>query len=420
MMSVPSLLRRLKPVMCILLLMGGLLHGVHGWAQAISIPVYEQLQQAQEKIEAEEHDAALRLLDELLSSRRRRLNTYEQAQAWNLKGSAYFQREDYESAIEAFATAVSFDDLPAGFLQVSYRTLAQLSFVQEHLPEALDYTRRMMALTDPPDPAHRALLAQIYYRMDDYRQALAEIREAIAMERARGNVPPENWLLMLNAVYFSLNDYPGMVEALSALVTHYPSARYVLNLAAIYGQQEQTERQLLLMEPLYEQGQLVRESELVNLANLMIMHQVPYKGARVLQRGLDQGQIQPTQRNWELLAQAWQLAAEDNRAATALAEAATLDEDGNTSFRLAQSYIGLYRWSEAEAALEQALRKGDLRRPGDAQLLLGMVRFYQQDFRNARRAFRAAGEHEETTRLAEQWLVYLDQEVAKREELQAQ
>lgn len=386
------------------------------FSQAISLPVYEELQKVQESIEAENYVQAEDRLRRMLETRRR-LNNYERAQAWSLWGSLYIQMEDYEQALAAFATAVDFDDLPLGFTLTALRTLAQLSFMQEQLPEARDYTRRLIELTEVPDANHYALLAQIYYRMDDFAGALTEMRRAIELERERDRIPSENWLLVLNAIYYSLNDFESIVPVLEELMVHYPKQRYVLNLAAIYGQLEQTDKQLLLMEPLFDKQLLNRETELVNLANLMMLHRVPYKAARVLEQGLEQGNVRPSQRNWEMLAQSWQMAAEDDRALAALAEAAELDDEGNTSFRLAQSYINLYRWPEAERALMAALEKGALRRPGDAQLLLGMVRFNQQDYRNARQAFHAAEDYDQTVRLAEQWLVYLEQEMAKQEAL---
>lgn len=384
---------------------------------AIGQAVYDQLQKVQERIEAEDFPAATRMLNDILRTQRR-LNNYERAQIWSLHGNVYFQMEDFDRALEAFETAISFDDLPSGFKLISIRTLAQLSFMQERFPEALNYTQRMMDLSDAPDANSHVLLAQIHYRMDNLPAALREMRRALELERERGNVISENWLLTINAIYYGLEDYDSMVEVLQELIELYPRDSYVLNLAAIYGQQDKTERQLLLMQPMFDQGRLRQESQLVNLANLMLLHRTPYQGAKVLEYGFERGYIARNQRNWELLAQSWQMAAEDDRAITALTEAARLDADGNTSFRLAQTYMNLYRWAEAEKALELALEKGQLNRPGDVQLLLGMVRFYQQDYRNARRAFRAAGEHEATARMSEQWLVYLDQEVAKQESLQ--
>lgn len=384
---------------------------------AIGQAVYDQLQKVQERIEAEDYAGATRMLTNILQTQRR-LNNYERAQIWSMQGNVFFQMEEFERALDAFETAISFDDLPAGFKLISVRTLAQLSFMQERYPQALDYTQRLMALADAPDANSHVLLAQIHYRMENLPAALQEMKRAFELERERGNTLPENWLLTINAIYYGLEDYDSMVGVLQELIELYPRDSYVLNLAAIYGQQEKTERQLLLMEPMFDQGRLKQESQLVNLANLMLLHRVPYKGAQVLEYGFERGFVARNLRNWELLAQSWQLSAEDDRAIAALTEAARLDREGNTSFRLAQMYMNLHRWAEAEKALQEALEKGQLNRPGDAQLLLGMVRFYQQDFRSARRAFLAAKEYEPTARMSEQWLVYLDQEMVKQESLQ--
>jgi hypothetical protein len=84
--------------------------------------------------------------------------------------------------------------------------------------------------------------------------------------------------------------------------------------------------------------------------------------------------------------------------------------------------MNLYRWTDAESALENALAKGGLRKEGDAHLLLGMARFYQKQYLSARKAFVTAKKSAGTEKLADQWLTYMEQEEAKEQaamELQA-
>jgi len=402
-------------------IMGGILLGLIVYsmssmarqpAMGISADLYERMQSIEQRIEEGDHEGALARLDQALE--RPRLNDYERAQLWALRGNVYYQTDRINEAREAFVRAVSFEGVPPGFLSMSLRVLAQLSFMLEDYAAALVHARRMIDLEENPAAQSRLLLSQIYYNLEDYPKALEEMRAAIELERAAGRSIPENWLLSLNAIYHALEDWESMAAVLRQLVERHTRPRYVQNLASIYGQLEEPEKQLLLLEPLYERGLLRQESELLTLSSMMVWHQVPYKAARILQKGLDEELVESNQRNWDRLAQYWQLAAEDERAMEALAEAAELDATGNTHFRLAQIAMSLYRWPLAEAALENALNKGRLDRPGEARLLLGVSRFYQKRYPEARLAFGRAAELEAVQTLARQWLTYVDESMEKR------
>ncbi len=404
-----------------LAIMGGIVVGLIAYsmssmarqpAMGISADLYERIQNIEQRIEDGDHEGALVELDQALE--RPRLNDYERAQLWALRGNIYYQTDQINEAREAFARAVSFEGVPPGFLFMSLRVLAQLSFMLEEYAEALVHARRMIELEENPTAQSRLLLSQIYYNMEDYPRALEEMRAAIELERAAGRSIPENWLLSLNAIYHTLEDWENMAVVLRQLVERYSRPRYVQNLASIYGQLEEPEKQLLLLEPLYERGLLRLESELLSLSSMMVLHQVPYKAARILQKGLEEELVESNQRNWDRLAQYWQLAAEDERAMEALAAAAELDDTGNTHFRLAQIAMSLYRWPLAEAALENALNKGRLDRPAEARLLLGVTRFYQKHYPEARLAFERAAELAAVQPLARQWLTYVDEIMEKR------
>lgn len=395
-----------------------LLHATPGQARsnlAIGQDVYEKMQEAQALTEADNFSQASAVLKELLS--KKRLNNYEKAQIVSMQGNVAYQQDDVEQALVKFKLAVSYDNLPEGFLQATLRTIAQLSFMQDNLDDALLYAKKLMATIPVPDAFSHMLLGQIYYKREEYDDAKKNMLRAIELERAQGNQPSENWLLILNAIYYSQGDFKSMIGVLNELIDVYPKQQYVTNLAAIYGQLEQTDKQMLLLEPLYDQGRLVRESELLNLANLMILYRVPYKAAKIIEQGFRDGTVTRSKRNLELLAQSWLLAAEDHRSVEYLAEAAKISKDGVAYLRLAQSYIGLYRWQDAEAALETSIELGDLKnKKGDALLLLGMSRFYQKNYRSARQAFREAGEEEGMEKLAEQWVTFMDQERVKAEQ----
>ena len=108
----------------------------------------------------------------------------------------------------------------------------------------------------------------------------------------------------------------------------WPKREYFIQLSAMYGQEGDEGRQLALFETAYEAGWLLRSSEIVNLSQLLLQADIPYKAAKILEKGLEDGIVESTESNWRVLAQAWQLAQEDEEAIPALSRAAGLADDG--------------------------------------------------------------------------------------------
>ena len=98
---------------------------------------------------------------------------------------------------------------------------------------------------------------------------------AVDMYREQGQVPRENWLLLLRVIYFELKDYDNMLIVLKELISNYPKETYVLTLAGVYSELGDTKKQLALTEVLYELGYLNTTSHITNLANLYLLHGLP-------------------------------------------------------------------------------------------------------------------------------------------------
>lgn len=376
----------------------------------LSQDIYERLQAVQELIESGDLKKAQKRLEDL---QERKLSDYAVAQTWFLMGYIHYRREDFPSALAAYRKVLDNEELPLGMQQNVLKTLAQLSTMTEDYPSALSYLDRLLALGEKPQPDDFALKAQILYQMQRLDQALAALDKAIRMQEKGERPPRENWLQLKNGILYQKNDYKGMLEVIQQLVDLYPRDRYLLNMAAVYGEMGKSEKQLSLMEPLYERGSLRSESHKVNLASLYLMHDIPFKAASLIERELKAGNIEPTRQNQELLAQAWLLAAETERSIEPMARAAKLSRNGNTYIGLGRTYMSLSRWQEAERSLRMGLEKGSLTDHSGALVMLGMTQFHQKKFVDARRTFARAGQNPKTEVLAQQWLEYLASEEEK-------
>jgi tetratricopeptide (TPR) repeat protein len=383
---------------------------------AMSQSVYEKLTEIQELVETEDHAAAHVKIKELQN--KKKLSPYEQAQIWNISGYAYYLQENYKAAIESYKRVLQQPELPEALQQSTLKTLAQLHFTVEDYQKALETVKELISVVAEPAADVYMLLGQAYFQLTQYEDAIPPISTAIEMFREQGRVPRENWLLLLRVCYWELKDFPNMLIVLEELVEAYPKDTYVLTLAGVYSELGDTKKQLALTEALFEKGYIDGKTHAVNLANLYLLHGIPYKAATVLEKEMDNGTVPSDVRNLRLLSQAWYSAREDRKAIPPLVKAAAMGDDGELYIRLAQSYLNLEQWNEAADAAKKGIAVGGLKRSDTANIMYGMALFNQKKLEQARRVFIAAGKDKRSKRASEQWIKYVDSEIRRRDTLE--
>ncbi len=381
---------------------------------AMSQQVYDSLTEIQALVEAEDMVSAQAAIAKLQGGKKK-LSPYEAAQIWNLSGYAYYLSENYEEAIRSYGQVLAQPELPEALQQSTLKTMAQLYFTIENYQLALETIERLMAAVDEPAADVYMLQGQAYFQMGDFEKAIAPIKIAIDMYKSQGRVPRENWLLLLRVCYWELKDFPNMLIVLEELIEAYPKDTYVLTLAGVYSELGDTKKQLALTEALYEKGYIDGKSHAVNLANLYLLHGLPYKAAQVLEKEMAADNVEADVRNLRLLSQAWYSAREDKKAIPPLKQAASMSDDGELYIRLAQSYINLENWNDAAAAAQKGLTTGGLKRKDTANIMHGMALFNQKKLEQARRAFQAAGSDKRSARASSQWIKYVDSEIRRRD-----
>jgi tetratricopeptide (TPR) repeat protein len=382
---------------------------------AMSQPVYEALMEVQALVEAEDFNTAQAKIREL--QEKKRLSPYEQAQIWNLSGYSYYLQENYPESIRSYERVLQQPELPEALTQSTLKTLAQLHFTVEDYKLALDTVNRLMAVVAEPAADIYMLLGQAHFQMGNFEKAIEPIKTAINMNKEQGREPRENWLLLLRVCYWELKDFPNMLLVLEELIAAYPKDTYVLTLAGVYSELGDSKKQLALTEALYEKGYIDGKSHAVNLANLYLLHGMPYKAATLLEKEMSAGNVAADVRNLRLLSQSWYQAREDRKAIPPLRQAAASGEDGELFIRLAQSHLNLEEWDEAADAAKKAIDVGGLKREDTAYIMYGMALFNQKKLEQARRAFQSAGKDNRSRRASAQWIKYVDSEIRRRDTL---
>jgi tetratricopeptide (TPR) repeat protein len=385
---------------------------------ALRNKVYEKLAEAQAAAEAKDLATAQKILDGMIASGgKKALNSYELANVYNLYAFIYYTKEDYGNALKAYENVVSQPDIPLA-MEINTRfTIAQLYFVQEDWKRGIDALLKWFDMTETPNANAYVLLAQGYYQMKDYDKALLNVEKAISMYNEKGKTPKEQWYNLARFLYFEKNDIPKTVETLEILLNHYPKKQYWVQISHMYGEQKKESEQLSAMETAYVQGMLDKGTEQVTMAYLYLNGDVPYKAAKVMDKGLKDGSIDDKSKNWEITGSAWRQSQEVEKAIPAMEKAAAKAETGELYARLGNILLDGDQNKEAISAINKGLNRGGVKRPDTARLVLGMAYFNTKQYEKARTAFQAAARDERSAKYASQWIKYMDSELERQKSL---
>ncbi len=343
---------------------------------------------------------------------------YERAVFWHVYATIYNSRRDYANVELAYTRMLQQEDLPEALaLEALYR-LAQIHFVQEEYPQAIDRLNDWFEYIDKPGPAAYLLLGQSYYQVKEYPQAASAMESAIAIARQRGEQVKENWYLLLRAIYHQQQDHDKTLGVLISLIAEYPKKEYYAHIAAIYAQLGREFEHYSMLVGMADAQLLDRGEEQLNYAQLLIRNDRPYRAARLLEQGLAQGIINKEYKNLKLLATSWMLAKETEKSIPALEQAAQLSDTGDDYVLLAHAHINAGAWDKAERAVTKALDRGNLERPDAARLLLGMSLFNLQKYDQALVQFAAARQDDRSREIASQWQQYVRAERSRNTTLE--
>lgn len=375
----------------------------------LGLRVYEKLQQVNKLSQQGERSAALAILDKL-KQRQANYNGHERARLWSAYAYLYYQQEDYDATARAYRQALAEQGMPQGLRNELLYSLAQVSFLQADYDASLQLVERWLKAVPEPGNEASIFVGQVYYQQQQYRKASRFAKRAVSAYQTQNKRVPEHWYLLLNASYYALQDYRNSFKVTLALLNAYPKKAYYGQLSALYGELGKDFEQFSIQQAMSDAGLLETAAERVGFSQFLLHNERPYQAAQLLNSGLEQQLIEGTEQHLKLLATAWMLAREHERALAPLTKAASLSEDGELYLQLAQAYVQLERWQQAIKALDKAQQRGGLKRADRAYLLAGMAHFNLEQFDAAIKHFKQAQQDKRSRKIAAQWLAYVKAE----------
>ena len=386
---------------------------------ALRNKVYERLSEAQVFIEAKQYAEAIEVLQNMEDAGgKRALNSYELANLYNLFAFVYYSQEDYKSALASYEKLVAQPDIPLAMEINTRYTIAQLYFVMEEWRKGIDALHAWFKVADTPSAQAYILLGQGYYQLKDYDNALKNTLIAVNMYKDKGKVPKEQWYSLLRFLYFEADNIPMTVATLEEMIVYYPKKQTWVQLSHMYGESKQEAKQLAAMETVYMQDLLDKDREQITMAYLYLNADVPYKAARVLEKGVGNKSVEDSSKTLEILGNSWRQAQELKKAIPVMEQAAAKSEKGELFCRLGSVYLDNDNFKKAIVANKKGLKRGGVKRPDSCQLVLGMAYFNVKNYSGARKAFKQAAKDKRSKKYADQWVKYMNNEIDRQKKLQ--
>lgn len=371
---------------------------------AIDARTFDALMAAQENTREGKYAEAIALLDGIKDSDR--LNSYARSQMWNFYAYIYASQDQYQNAIAAYKKILTEPDAPAGLKLTSKYTLAQLYFQLEDYDSVIDFMEQWLREIEKPTATAYIMLTQAHFQRRAFDASLENLDKAIQLEKAQDKTIKENWLRLKVAIFFEKKDTKNVLKTYRELMLRYPRIAYLRQIAGLHGELNEERRRLTTFDAVYLSGDMDKGADLLNLAYMYLGQALPYRAARIIEQGLDEGKIEATTRNVEALADAWAQANEYKKAIPALKRAAKLSDKGLSYARLAGVHFDAGDFEQAAEAAKKAAEKGGLKREDNNQMLLGMALFNAKKYEAAVQAFRQAKKSKRRFADARKWEQY--------------
>jgi tetratricopeptide (TPR) repeat protein len=362
---------------------------------------------------------ALGKLNQLVDTRGGGMKPFDKSSVYEFRASVKYQLEDYRGALRDFEQALAaggFDNKRNN--QIRYY-IAQLNMQLENYPEAIRGLNEWIAQAKRDgvtvDANAYYLLAAAYVSSNppNYRAAMAPAENTIAARTE----PKKSDYDLLNLIYSETNEPAKRGPLLEKMVNNWPGERsYWIQLSGYYSQTGKDAEAFAVIEVAYRAGLLSKESDILTLVNFYSFFDNAYRGAKLLEREMEAGNVAKNTKNLTLLSQLWSQAREHKRAIPVLRQAASGAPNGELYYRLGQVLLADEQYVESERALQSALSRGGLaaEKVGDIYMLLGTARFSQAGpgdcgkRSSARAAFVSATRYPKSSKQARDWVGYID------------
>ena len=395
--------------------------------QRLSPGEYKRIQQVQSlQVEARWQEAKKTIQGHLKSEPRPLL----EAMLWRSLAQVELQEANYEAALPALKKAWQLEQLPEQEQLSLQGIIAQLMLQQEEYKQGIPLFEDWLSKT--PVTEHKArhylVLAQAYSQQEKWAKALPNAQKAVEMTAK----VPTSWYKMLVGLHSRLEQWPQAIKVQKIVVgreadtmsqwrqlalLQYQSSLSSTKAANKASKQASSNKvrkadsvALATLRMAYERQLFNQHSDYQLLSQWLNANGLPYKAAQVLEQGLKQPTLQPSDQEQltqqRRLAQLWIRAKALPQAEAVLHQLAKVQPEPQLLQQLAQLQIRQQQWHKAERSLKQLLAMSP-NNYGEILLLHGITLVQLEERDKANQQFQLALKEDGSKQGAKQWLNYL-------------
>lgn len=317
----------------------------------------------------------------------------------------YEQKESEAQSL--LMKALELPDLKSDTTNQLRSLLAYSYFNQSMYTEAIAPLKAVIKDSDKVSASIYALLAASYYSIEDLVAGLPYIEKACELS----DKPKESWLQMAFSGSYQTKQYDKAISYVNQLVYNFPDKKdYWQQKAGIHQILEDYKRAAATKELTYKKGFVEKESDFINLGQLLASQGDAYKVATALDHALKSDLISPSEKVLNLQFQSWLQAKEIVKARQALATLYDTYNNVDDGYQLLQYYIDAEVWAQSDKLADQLLQQTLTdKQKGKVLLYQGMIKYRLGDERSALKLLGKSSAFESSSSQAKSWMSYIKQ-----------
>ena len=369
--------------------------------------IAKPLQAAQDMIRAQKYREALTRLRETDAVGSK--TSFETYMIDRTRGAAAMGAGDNETAGRAFEAALNSGRMTPAEQSKAIQALASLYYRASDYPKAIVWLQR--ALKDGlGDGETRALLAQSYYLSGDMARAQKELQTDLAADEKAGRAPSETQLKLMMSIAAKQNDKAAYMALLERMAATYPTRETWADLVQrLQSRPGFADRLTLDVDRLkLALGQLTTTADFMEMSQLALQAGLPAEGKKIVDLGYKNGVLGTgveAARHKRLQDLANKSAADDVKTMATSEADATKAKDGTALVNLGYALITAGQVDKGLGMMEEGIARGNLKRPDDARLHLGVAYLQAGKKAEAIRTLKLVQGTDGTADLARYWII---------------
>ena len=371
--------------------------------------VGKPLQAANELMRANKFKEALAKIREAESAPSR--TAYENYLIDSTRGSAASGARDNDTAIRSFEAVISSGKAPPATQLKIIEALVGMQYTAKNYPAAIQLATRYLSGGGNSSQV-RTLLIQSYFQVGDFGNAAKESLVDIQVDERAGRTPSEEKLQLLANSYLRQKNSAGYIATIQKLLNYYPKkslwADIVSRLQAKPGFADRLSLDVYRLR--LATGNLIATNDFMEMSQLALQAGFPGEAKKIVDDGYAAGalgkgtEVGRHKRLRDLI----EARVKENGKALAAGSKENAEAQRNSD---AMFTMGYNRFTSGQVdagirAMEEAIKNGNLKRPEDAKLHLGVALIQANQKAKGVQILKAVKGEDGVSDMANLWTIY--------------